>query len=166
MVIDNINLQDPAEYWKDKFLGIKPLNNSYLNTSNELKILKAFLDENLPESEKLERVEKLNNSVHYMKDNEHFKLRDFEFNVFPEKELRSSYNDFRNQYKNELDVEIEDEYDIEYEAVKNPKKYVRGVIKLDKDFHIYVHGSRRNIVRGYDKEKGMYYYQIFFSEES
>jgi hypothetical protein len=165
-VIDNINLQDPAEYWKGKFLGIKPVNNAYLNTSNELKILKAFLEESLPENDKLERVEKLNNSVHYLNDNDRFKLPDFGSNVFPEKELRKSYNDFRNQYKADLDVEIEDEYDIEHEVVKNPKKYVRGVIKLDKDFHIYVHGSRRNIVRGYDKEKGMNYYQIFFSEET
>ena len=85
MVIDNINLQDPAEYWKGKFLKVKPINNSYLNTTNELKILKAFLEESLPESEKLERVEKLNNSIHYMRDNDRFRLREFEANVFPEK---------------------------------------------------------------------------------
>ena len=166
LIIDNINLNDPAEYWKEKFLKVKPLNNAYLNTTHELKILKAFLDDNIPQEDRLEKIERMNNSVLYMKDNDHFNLRDFESSVFPEKQMRNSFNEYRNQYKYNMDVEIEDEYEIEKEIMRNPKKYIRSVIKLDKDFHIYIHGSRNNISRGYDQEKGMKYYQIFFNEES
>jgi hypothetical protein len=43
---------------------------------------------------------------------------------------------------------------------------MRSVIKLDKNFHIYVHGGEKMIQKGYDPETGMQYYQIFFNEES
>lgn len=43
---------------------------------------------------------------------------------------------------------------------------MRSVIKLDKNFHIYVHGGEKMIRKGYDAETGMSYYQIFFKEES
>lgn len=38
-------------------------------------------------------------------------------------------------------------------------------IKLDKNFDINIHGGEQYIVRGYDEERGMYYYQLFFKEE-
>ena len=38
---------------------------------------------------------------------------------------------------------------------KKSKKYFRSVIKLDKNFSLYVHGDRDNIEKGFDEEKGM-----------
>ncbi len=166
MIIDNINIQDPAEYWTDKFLQVKPVKSSYYNTSNELKVLKAFLEEPDTTFDSLDKMDRINNSVNYMKENEKFNIDDFEANLFPEKEIRNSFDRFRKQYKDEYDVEIEDEYDIEAQVVKNQKKFIRSVIKLDRDFHIYIHGNRANIMRGYDEDKGMNFYKIYFSEES
>jgi hypothetical protein len=166
MVIDNINIGDPAEYWKDKFLQAKPVSNPYLNTTTELKILKAFLEDHIPSEESLDRVERLNNSVNYMKENDQFRLGEFGSKVFPEKDMRGSFNEYRNQYKDNFDVDIKDEYNIEQDVIRNPKKFIRSVIKLDKDFHIYIHGNRKNIVKGYDEERGMHFYQIYFSNEA
>jgi hypothetical protein len=42
----------------------------------------------------------------------------------------------------------------------------KSVLKLDKNFHIYVHGNRQLIERGYDDEKGMNYYKVFFNNEA
>ena len=70
MIIDNINLQDPAEYWKEKFLNIKPVKTAFLNTSNEFKVLRAFLDDSETEMDSLDKVDRLNNSVNYMKEKE------------------------------------------------------------------------------------------------
>lgn len=38
-------------------------------------------------------------------------------------------------------------------------------IKLDKNFDINIHVGEQYIVKGYDKTRGMYYYQLFFKEE-
>jgi hypothetical protein len=40
------------------------------------------------------------------------------------------------------------------------------VIKLDKNFHVYIHGDRELVDKGYDDEKGMKFYKLFYSEES
>jgi hypothetical protein len=50
--------------------------------------------------------------------------------------------------------------------VKQHGKFMRSVIKLDKNFHVYVHGNKDFIERGFDEEKGKYYYKLYFSEES
>ena len=45
-----------------------------------------------------------------------------------------------------------------------PKNFYKSVIKLDKNFHIYVHGSRQLIEQGED-EHGKFY-KLYFNEES
>lgn len=40
-----------------------------------------------------------------------------------------------------------------------------STIQLNKNFDINIHGGEQNIVRGYDEERGMYYYQLLFKEE-
>jgi hypothetical protein len=39
------------------------------------------------------------------------------------------------------------------------------VLKLDKNFHIYIHGGRDMIERGVD-ESGRKYYKIYYNEEA
>ncbi|MFQ9503659.1 MAG: hypothetical protein ACLR1G_06560 [Alistipes indistinctus] len=42
---------------------------------------------------------------------------------------------------------------------------MKSVIKLDRNFHIYVHGNNQYIRKGYDEETCMNYYQLLFNEE-
>ena len=42
---------------------------------------------------------------------------------------------------------------------------MRSVIKLDKNFHIYVHGGEQLIEQEYDEERGMKYYKLYYREE-
>lgn len=50
-------------------------------------------------------------------------------------------------------------------AVKKSSRSMKSVIKLDKNFHIYVHGGEGLIKKGYDPETGMAFYQLYFKEE-
>jgi len=43
---------------------------------------------------------------------------------------------------------------------------MKSVVKLDKNFHIYVHGRHDYIERGYDEAKGMKYYKLYFTNEA
>ena len=51
-------------------------------------------------------------------------------------------------------------------AVKKMARYFKSVIKLDSNFHIYVHGKREWIERGFDEEKKLNYYKTFFEKEN
>ena len=53
----------------------------------------------------------------------------------------------------------------ETQAVKKQARVFKSVIKLDKNFHIYVHGNRELIEKGYDGAMGKHYYKIYFDVE-
>jgi hypothetical protein len=63
-------------------------------------------------------------------------------------------------------VQFEDEFDIHLSAVKKQSKVFKSVLKLDKNFHVYIHGRRDLIERGYDELSGKHFYKIYFEEES
>jgi hypothetical protein len=56
------------------------------------------------------------------------------------------------------------EFEIDNKAVKKQAKIFKSVLKLDKNFHIYIHGNRNLIEKGID-EDGRKYYKIFFESE-
>ena len=58
-----------------------------------------------------------------------------------------------------------DEFDISSPAVKKQQKVFKSILKLDRNFHVYIHGNREMIERGYDEERSMNYYKLYFEEE-
>ncbi|MES1226514.1 MAG: nucleoid-associated protein, partial [Bacteroidota bacterium] len=49
---------------------------------------------------------------------------------------------------------------------KKQAKVFKSVLKLDKNFHIYIHGRRDLIEKGIDEITGKKFYKIYFEEES
>lgn len=62
-------------------------------------------------------------------------------------------------------VILPEQFSISESAVKKSSRSMKSVIKLDKNFHIYVHGGEGLIKKGYDPETGMAFYQLYFKEE-
>ncbi len=44
--------------------------------------------------------------------------------------------------------------------------YFKSVLKLDKNFHIYIHGDKELIEKGYDDAVGKKFYKIYYDEEA
>lgn len=166
--LDSSNRTD-ARYWTDDFLGITPRQNEYTYTKDVLSMTREFVSKVLPAEHsvtKAEQVELLNKSVNYFKGNEAFSMQGFEEEVLGDEEIIYSFHKHKAVYEQERDVEIEDNFAISDSALKKQERKMRSVIKLDKNFHIYVHGGEKMIQKGYDPETGLQYYQIFFNEES
>ncbi len=94
-----------------------------------------------------------------------FEVDDFTQKLFPEEEQQEAFREFREQYATAYAVPLEDKFDISDQAVKRDFKVFKSVLKLDKNFHIYVHGRRDLIERGYDDDKGKKYYKVWFENE-
>jgi hypothetical protein len=43
---------------------------------------------------------------------------------------------------------------------------MKSVVKLDNNFHLYIHGRHELVEKGYDEEKGMKFYKVYFVNES
>jgi len=83
-----------------------------------------------------------------------------------DKEVISTFNEYRKDFEAERQTKIVDDFDISGQAVKKQSRVFKSILKLDKNFHIYIHGNRDNIERGYDEARGLHFYKVYFEEEN
>ena len=170
VVIDKTNGgQDAAVYWKDQFLQLKIRNDSFNQTSNTLGIYKNFVTQKLDdqfEMSKADKIDLLNRSMKYFKEKETFDIDEFTGEVLGDPKAIESFKTFKSQYEDEFDSPIANTFEISDNAVKKQARVYKSVLKLDKNFHIYIHGDNKLIEKGFDDDKHMNYYKVFFKEEA
>jgi len=168
-IIDNLSKVGlEARYWKDDFLYVKPRKDEYHNTQNVMSLCKNFIKEGLPEEldiSKADQVDFLNKAVEYFKKNEDFDMSDFKKVVMGKPEVAQSFDQYKSEYEFARELAVLDRFSISEAAVKKQARALKSVIKLDKNFHIYVHGDKDMIEQGTD-EDGRKYYKIYYSQES
>jgi hypothetical protein len=59
---------------------------------------------------------------------------------------------------------LKDNFKISQQAVKKQARVFKSVLKLDRNFHIYIHGDRELIQQGVERD-GRKYYKIYYNEE-
>jgi len=168
-ITDNSAKGSEAVYWKDDFLKVKQRQDNYFHTKNVIKLCKDFVTEKMPEEfnvTKADQADILNKSAAFFKEKEAFTMDDFKKEVIAQPEIAKSFSNYKKTYEEENDIIIADDFDISENAVKKQGKVLKNVIKLDKNFHIYVHGKREYIVKGYDEETGLHFYQLYYKQEN
>lgn len=163
-IVDNTNKGTEAKYWTEDFLQVRPRKDSFSQTQNMLSLCKSFVAQMPDEHGKLEKVTYMNRSVEALKG-EAVSVDDFATQVFGNPKLVSEFKQYRETYQRERDIEIDDSFATDSNAVKRRAMGTMTTIRLDKNFDINIHGGEQYIVRGYDEERKMYYYQLFFKEE-
>lgn len=167
-VVDNTNKGTEAHYWIDDFLHVSQRQDKYFNTENAISLCKNFVTQALPKEfnvNKADQVDMLNRSAKFFKEKESFDIEEFENEVIEQQSVIDSFKQYKEDFQKERDIEIVDKFDISVNAVKKQSRVFKSIIKLDKNFHIYIHGNKELIERGYDEERGLYFYQLFFKEE-
>jgi hypothetical protein len=167
--LDNLNKNNEAAYWNDEFLRISLIPSDYTQTTSMLSIAKKYITDRVKEEFTIDtpsQVEYLNRTMKYFKQNEEFDDREFTKNVFDDARVASSFSRFKEEYSSENDLELDDNFQISSQALKRQSRIFKSVIKLDKNFHIYIHGNgvRDMIEQGVD-EQGRKYYKLFYNNE-
>ena len=161
--------QDAAVYWKDEFLQLKIRNDNFNQTNNTLSIYKNFVTNKIDEDfevTKADKIDLLNRSMKYFKDKETFDLDEFAGEVIGNPQAIASFKTYKQQYEDEYETPIADSFEISNNAVKKQARVYKSVLKLDKNFHIYIHGDKELIEKGFDDDKHMNYYKVYFKEEA
>jgi hypothetical protein len=138
------------------------------STRHVLEMTRTFITEQLPQDQPLERADQidlLNRSVQYFKANTEFNKEAFAQEVFQEEAMVESFERYGQQFKNDRGVQFNDIFEISAPAVRKQARVFKSVLKLDKNFHIYIHGDRDKIEHGVD-EKGRKFYKIYYEQES
>lgn len=163
-IVDNVNKGTEAKYWTEDFLHIRPRKDSFNQTQYMLSMCKSFVSQLPNENGKIEKATYMNRSVEALKG-ESVNINSFAEQVFETPQLVSEFKHYKKTYQKERDIEIDDSFTTDSKAIKRKATGTMTTIKLDKNFDINIHGGEQNIARGYDEERGMYYYQLFFREE-
>ena len=168
LIFDNQNRGEEAQYWKEGFLGLTPQKNEYHHTNHFLTLTKQFITEQL-ETElkvpKTEQVELLNRSIDYFKSKDAFDIEEFQAEVFANDEMIGSFRNFGSRYTEATDFDIASSFEISPDAVKKQSRVFKSVVKLDKNFHIYIHGRTDLIEKGVDMD-GRKFYKIYYQDEA
>ena len=167
-MLDQTNKGTEAVYWIDNFLQLAIINNDFNQTNTTLSIYKNFVSEKIDEIfdvTKADKIDMLNRSMHYFKENDNFQLDEFATEVIGDPKGIESFKLYKSNYENEYEMEIGDSFSISDAAVKKQARFFRSVLKLDKNFHIYIHGNNEMIEKGFDAAKNMNYYKVYFKEE-
>jgi hypothetical protein len=165
---DRQNSDDEALYWKDEFLKVVSSDSEYKMTENYMSMCKSFVMEKLPEEFEIDRtdqIELLNRSSGYFSQGEEIDVKEYAEKVLEQPDLIDSFSEFKTDYTARKEIEIDDKFASSKSAVNRNKKFFKSVLKLDKNFHLYVHGNRDLIEHGFDETRNMKYYKVFYHEE-
>lgn len=169
-IVDTTNKNSEAAYWKDEFLKVSARKDDFFYTQNMMEVCKDFVDVVAMDEEKpLAKKDQLlmkNRAVEYFADREVFDAQEFQEEVIQDPGLMETFKEHKTNFEEMHAIEPSDQFAISKPAFKEKKKIMKSVIKLDKAFHVYVHGAEDKIEKGYDEERGMNFYKLFFNEEA
>lgn len=166
LLLDNANRAD-AHFWKDDFLGVKPLADEFRHTHNFMNLTRSYVGDQLDEEfsvSKADKIDLLNRSMNFFKSHDEFNKAEFESEVLADPSVIESFRNYERTFT--TDEDIADNFEISAQAVKLQARVFKSVLKLDKNFHIYIHGNRELIEKGFDEVMRRSYYKLYFDQES
>jgi hypothetical protein len=113
----------------------------------------------------------LNQYVNYFKEEESFDLDRFADQVIKESEYVDEFKTYAKIMEEERGIKVNETFDIAPIAVKQAKKEFKSIIALDTNMQIKLdfrdpNSSNQFLERGYDQDKGMYFYKLYFNRET
>ncbi|MEZ4804375.1 MAG: nucleoid-associated protein [Bacteroidia bacterium] len=167
-IIDKTNKGEEAAFWKDEFLKLSSCKDEFHQTRDFLNIAKNYVTSQFTEEfeiNKTEQIDLLNRSMEYFKTRDNFDKTEFEEEVFQDPAVIESFRKYDNQYRTDNEIEVLDQFDIDLTAVKKQARVFKSILKLDKNFHIYIHGNKNMIEQGVEKD-GRKFYKIYYENEA
>ena len=167
--VDNNNYD--TQYWINKFLNIKYADDTNSHTQNYIELCKEFSTEVIKSTYgEHERNTFLAKSVDFLKENEIVNVERFKDEVFEEDKYKTLFDDYKKEFEGENDILIRNQFDMSEAVLNKEKKKIKTDIKLDTNIQIKLDidapdASTEYLERGYDEDKKMHYYKVFFNTE-
>lgn len=168
--VDNNNYD--AQYWIKKFLNIKYPDDANQHTKNYIEMCREFSKEVMqPQFGMQEQSVFLAKTVDFFKENEVVNIETFKEDVFEEKEDHIQlFEDYKKTYESDHNIVIRNQFDVSEVVLKKQKQKIKTEIKLDTNIQIKLDvdapdASAEYLERGYDEEKKMHFYKVYFNAE-
>jgi len=137
-----------------------------------MEMVKDFSQEIIGKKEdKKEQAVFLNKAVNYFEKQESFDMEEFAEEVILEPKYKEEFKNYKKVFQEKKGTETEDTFDIVPQVVKKEKRKIKSLIKLDSNIQIKLdfndpESGEKFIERGFDPEKDMFYYKVYFNRET
>ena len=171
VVLSVDNNQYDAQYWIKNFLSVKYADDRNQHTQSYLELCKEFSEEVIkPEFGKQEQSQFLANTVDFFKENESVDYHAFKDEMFEEEKQKDMFEDYKKHFETLNDVLIRNNFEVSDVVLKKEKQKIKSIIKLDTNIEIKLDvdapdAASEYLERGYDEEKKMKFYKVYFNEE-
>lgn len=160
-----------ARYWLEHFLSVDAFQDENFMTKKYLKFCQDFAkDVVLPAEDKKEEVMFMNRSVNYFAKNDEFEESNFLNEVIDNPDLVSEFKNYKVDRGEKYSIEDTTNFPIANNAVTDIRKKIKNVINLDTNIQIKLdfinpESAEKFVEKGWDEEKQMYYYLVYFNKE-
>lgn len=170
LTVDNNNYD--AQYWIKNFLNIKYADDSNRHTQVYIDMCKDFSEEIIKQEFGNQQQNRfLAQTIDFFKENESVNVHDFKETVFEgEAERKERFDDYKKQFEDNNGVLVRNQFSISEAVVKKQKKKLKTDIMLDTNIQIKLdidtpEAAEEYLEKGYDEERKMQYYKVYFNEE-
>lgn len=160
-----------ARYWLEHFLSVDAFHDDNFITKKYLKFCQDFAkDVVFPAEDKKEEVMFMNRSVNYFAKNDDFEESNFLNEVLSNPELIPEFKNYKVDKGEKYSIEDVTSFPIANAAVTDARKRIKNVINLDTNIQIKLNfinpeSAEKFVEKGWDEEKQMYYYLVYFNKE-
>lgn len=160
-----------TKYWLEHFLGVDPLTDENFYTRNYLKFCQNFAkDVVLPAEDKQQEVLFMNRAVNHFAKNDAFEESNFLNEVMENPELIPEFKHYKVEKGPKYSIEDVSNFNIANKAVSDTRKKIKNVIQLDTNIQIKLdfinpESAEKFVEKGWDEERQMYYYLVYFNKE-
>ncbi|WP_372769461.1 nucleoid-associated protein [Lutibacter sp.] len=162
-----------SQYWIKNFLNVKYADDNNQHTKNYMEMCKEFSEEIIKEDLGIqEKNTFLARSIDFLKTNESVNINDFKEELFEDdEEQKSKFDAYKKQFETLNDVLVRNQFSVSEVVLKKQKQKIKTEIKFDTNIVIKLdidapEASSEYLEKGYDEEKKMKFYKVYFNEES
>ncbi len=160
-----------TKYWLEQFLGVDVFADENFNTKSYLKFCQNFAkDVVLPAEDKQQEVMFMNRAVNHFAKNDNFEESSFLNEVMENPALIPEFQHYKTEKAPKYKIEDLTEFPVSNTAVSAARKKIKSVINLDTNVQIKMDfinpdSAEKFIEKGWDEERQMYYYLVYFNKE-
>lgn len=161
-----------AQYWISHFLNIKYADDANNHTQQYIELCKDFSSEIIKTTYGAQEQNTfLAKTIDFFKENEVVNVERFKEELFEEDRHKREFDTYKKEFEGEQNVVIRNQFDVAEAVVNKEKRKIKTDIKLDTNIQIKLDidapdASTEYLERGYDEEKKMHYYKVFFNAEN
>ncbi|KGO93087.1 nucleoid-associated protein [Flavobacterium subsaxonicum] len=160
-----------ARYWLEHFLSVDAFQDENFMTKKYMKFVQDFAkDVVLPAEDKKEEVMFMNRAVNHFAKNDTFEETAFMNDVIDNPDIASEFKNYKVEKAPKYSIEDVTTFPIANAAVSDARKKIKNVINLDTNIQIKLdfinpESAEKFVEKGWDEEKQMYYYLVYFNKE-